>query len=474
MNKKGICPNCGKDRWLDGKGGRCRACTHPITICLKCGITRRIWVEGLCSVCYEDRQTRAKLIKWHKNWNTTYPYNAQLMELYITYISRYQLKYVHFCQAKQLGELFQSQPCPTLTHWHQIYKIALKYPLKFRPTSRGGVVWRKIGYMLQELGVLPPRDHEYEFQIEAKIQQFDSQISTHIAGFQKKLSKSRSSGKTCMDYLASFSLLDQWIKTNYPNSSLLHVNTKIFEKYFLSIEFKSPSYLQRTWYYFRRFYRYLMQERAILCDPIQNVTISNVPKKLTVCDNAQIQKLVKWIKDPSTPSEQAMLLSLILFFGLSIQDIRLATFCIDEKSQFSIIHHRTPRTKGRRYYNRPQKLILPQIPDWFFSLQKRFYLQWLERLKEVKFTYPRQSLILIPKGHHNRPPSDVYVASLIAKATEAALGQSIPCRILKQTCGHIYSAKGDASILSQLGWSPSFAFNYTWLPRTYFTQSKSR
>ena len=38
-----------------------------------------------------------------------------------------------------------------------------------------------------------------------------------------------------------------------------------------------------------------------------------------------------------------------------------------------------------------------------------------------------------------------------------------------QTCGDLHMPEGDGSVLTVLGWSPQFAFDYTWLPRRFFT-----
>ncbi len=37
-------------------------------------------------------------------------------------------------------------------------------------------------------------------------------------------------------------------------------------------------------------------------------------------------------------------------------------------------------------------------------------------------------------------------------------------------CGHLHTKNGDGSVLSTLGWSPNFAFHYTWLPRHVITE----
>ena len=98
-----------------------------------------------------------------------------------------------------------------------------------------------------------------------------------------------------------------------------------------------------------------------------------------------------------------------------------------------------------------------------------FEIDWI-RLCEI-LHYP---LILFQDYRANRPLSDETIRKRVQNATHAATGVEIPSSILRQTCGHIYSTRNDASLLSRLGWSPEFAFQYTWLPRQYFTPPRSR
>ncbi len=224
---------------------------------------------------------------------------------------------------------------------------------------------------------------------------------------------------------------------------------------------------------FNSFYRFLKSNRHIVVNPAESVIVSRSPGQLTVCDESQIKKIFAFIKTPKSDPQQALLLSLILFYGWSREDLRLATLCMEDQATLNIVHHRTQRTKGRRLYNRPQKLQLQSSPDWFFKLQRRYYLHWLNIYKKTKWTYPRQSPILPPRGNHNRPVSSEYVATLIAQATIAAVGVPIPVRILRQTCGHLHSTRQDSSLLTRLGWSAQFAFHYTWLPRQHYQSENS-
>ena len=143
------------------------------------------------------------------------------------------------------------------------------------------------------------------------------------------------------------------------------------------------------------------------------------------------------------------------------------------ESSLQLTLRRPKKTRGKKFYNREQILKLPSEPTWFLELQKRFTETWTEHRSKIKSPCLYAPLILPRNHHHNRPPSDTLVQRRINRATLAATGQPIPTRILRQTCGHIYSMNNDASMLSRLGWSTSFSFQYTWRPRCYFKSTRT-
>ena len=50
----GRCPLCGEYKYLNGR--TCKTCTYDEGICPTCGRTAKIYVDGLCYLCYQDRQ----------------------------------------------------------------------------------------------------------------------------------------------------------------------------------------------------------------------------------------------------------------------------------------------------------------------------------------------------------------------------------------------------------------------------------
>jgi hypothetical protein len=150
---------------------------------------------------------------------------------------------------------------------------------------------------------------------------------------------------------------------------------------------------------------------------------------------------------------------------LGIALVVRATVDIATPGRLKIIIHESPRSSGNRYYNRKQILELPENPEWLRSLQRRFIETWQLHYAKTKRSYPCPRLVLPRHHHYTRQLSPTTLLDRIYGATLAATGRKIPPKVLRQTCGHLHTRNGDGSVLTKLGWSPNFAFHYTWLPR---------
>lgn len=215
-----------------------------------------------------------------------------------------------------------------------------------------------------------------------------------------------------------------------------------------------------------------MHQKLVLINPCKGVTLGKTQMKLCVASDKDLSRLFDFIKNPSVNPEHAILIALVLFFGLTTEDLRFAKLML-QNNTLSVCLRRKPTTHGHQYYNREQMLRLPMKPDWFVSLQKRFYENWLKHFSKIKKSYPHEHLLLPYHNHYCRPLSDHTTSRRFQNATLAACGKKIPARILRQTCGHLHTKNGDASALTHLGWSPTFAFYYTWLPRTLFSPTNT-
>lgn len=463
---KGLCPVCRKYRWLGGKGRLCKPCAYPMGRCIKCKLERKIYVDGLCYVCYEDQLVRKRLPGLEK-LSTQGSYPQLLFELYLTYIGRYKLKYHHLRQAKQLRSILETDPPTTFKSWLQVYQYDEKYPLPHRLNTKKGHAVLKIGFMLQELGVLPPKEEELGRQLENLLATFSPKERRWIDPVLECLKKRQREQATLRHCLTTLKNFKQWLG---PERDLLHINQKTIESYLESLreQNEKPSYINTAFCSLNQTYRFLKFQKIILINPCKNVKLSRLNMKLCIASEKDTHQLAQFIKHPDSDPESALILALVLFFAMTPIELAHAQ-CSTHNDSLHIILRRKPTSYGKRFYNRKEILKLPEKPQWFVNLQKNFLTGWLERYTKTKKTYPHKPLLLPYHHNYNRPLSTDKVRERIKLATIRATGHYIQARILRQTCGHLYAKDGDASILSRLGWSTQFAFCYTWLPRTYFS-----
>ena len=479
---RGICNRCGQLRTLASQiRGYCKPCGYDRGHCSKCLAYRKIYVRGRCYLCYQDDLVRVRLNQMESDFvQPASQYNQYIFDLYLTYIKRYRMSYDHLKPTQDLAQYLEQTKVTPIRRWNDIYKLSRSFPLTRSPGSSvhdNGCAWMKIGYMLQELSVLGSRSDEYQHRVEALLEDMDSQTIVHVLAFARALKKSGRTDASINRLLSVLRSFNDWLSQLDPAECLLLAQTPSIECYF-ELSCNTQSYCSAV-SIFRRlaaFYRFAKQAKLILHDPTQNIRLSRPAGRLVVCSKTQFDQLSTFLRDSNSNPEQALVITLVLFYGLTVAD--LAGACLDishqTQGQLKIILSRRPRSRGRRYFNREQILEIPLDPSWLKLLSERFRLRWQTQFEKIKpkISFPKTPLYLHSRGLHNRNPSDEYIRALIKKATLNATGVPIPSRVLRQTCGHLMTRGDDASALGHLGWSPQFAFHYTWLPRILF-QPKS-
>lgn len=469
MSRKGICKVCHQLRWISSRKEICRPCGYSYGACSNCYNERKIYVNGLCYMCYQDKKVRTAIDEIEAAFNPDSDYNKHIFNLYLTYIRRYKLQYFHMKQASELSKILTEISLEKILKWEDVYTLHSKYKL-FQARKRGSA-FLKVGYMLQELGVLPPRSEEFSHRIKRQLAAFDSESMKIIVPYIHMYKTSKRSDSTIMDHIYSLKNFISWCEDNNDRFVFLSVNENTIKAHliFLHSNKHNLKYIRDALGHIKCFYRYCKYKKLILVDPAKNIRLSREPGRLCVCSEDHIHRLFTYIKNPNSDPECAMLISLILIWGLINEDLVHAKLAVNSNT-LSIILRQKRLTKGKRYYNREQVLTLPQKPTWFYDLQKRFYIHWLKKYEKTKKSFPNYSLLLPYHKNYNRPLSKGTITKRVCRATFAATGLSIPPKILKQTCGFIHSRQGDASILSTLGWSQGFSFAYTCLPITYFKE----
>jgi len=279
----------------------------------KCGNVRKIYVRRLCYTCFENEKTREKLADVEDDFITPYEYSGYLFTLYLQYTRRFNVHYFHVKQAKALATLLSQTQIEPILSWMQIYELEKKHPIAHREGKKAfkGHAFFKIGYMLQELGVLLPRHDEQGRQLQKLLSVFDEKNIALVNSFVSYLHSSNQSESTIIDYLAKLRGLYQWLRERFPNASLLEVNESTFEKYISTALERNPNphYLWGIRFQLGRFYRFLHSKRLILTNPCSSITLSRPHSKLCVVNEGDYKRLFAFIQNSATVPESAMLLS---------------------------------------------------------------------------------------------------------------------------------------------------------------------
>lgn len=469
MSRRAICATCGKDRWLDHHLS-CKTCRQPTGTC-PCGLIGRLVAHGLCYCCYQHRQVSVYLDTAEASFASKFPYNQQIFALYLIYLRRYRLQYCHKHQVRKLKELLENALWPTLRSWNDVYQLSARFELMHHNGKGNGCAVKKVGFMLQELGILAAKDDDLRYLILQSLAGFRSEIKDQIARFVAWLEKSGRTEATVLCNLRHLKQFDRWLNTVYPAVAWQSVTDDQVEEHLDSFAAlgSRPSRKRDALLVIRRFYRWLKLNQQVLHVPAEKmVPASHKSKRLVILAPSESRELIRFVRDESTDPEEALLIALILFFALKTEDLMHAT--LDTAGDtVPITLRRRRRSVGRHYFNREQVLKLPRTPPWFADLQDRFVAKWRDQYAATKASYPLQRLFLPRDGRCNRPLSERTIVDRVYAATQKAIGRNVPPNVLRQTSGDLHTKSGDGSMLTTLGWSPQFAFHYTWLPREHFT-----
>lgn len=473
MSRKSVCVLCQQVRWTKASTQTCRPCSYPVGQCCKCKHHGKLYVEDLCYCCYQHRQVANKIQQLEDCFTPTTQYNGDLFKLYLIYIRRYRLAYFHIPQAQRLVVILAAEAWPTINCWEDVYRLSAKYNLNHANAKDTGCAVSKIALMLVELGVLSSNDDDYSKDITHKLRQLEMlNAGTQAEDMVHWLKKSGRRDSTIFNNLTYIHSYFDWVSRTYPNLDPFKAHeSKIVEflQHLVFHGYKSSQQRDRLQALHRFFARQCYLGK-ITINPCKGIETNKIQAKINIITETDLKKIIAYIRRASSPPEEALYLTLILFFGFKTEDLVKATLELQEDERFKIILHQSQRSCGNHFYNREQILELPQKPEWLRQLQERFLRHWLKKYQKTKQSFPSQRLVLPNHHHYTRSLHPHTMLKKIYSATSEATGHKITPKVLRQTCGHLHTRNGDGSVLATLGWSPNFAFHYTWLPRHIVTE----
>ena len=428
-----------------------------------------------CHRCYQGDLCIRLINELENNIQPASEYNRYLFLLYLQYVRRLKTqKTVLSKQARQFAAILEKECIPELHSWAAVRSLSKRDRLgtSLHPTSgnRNCCPWLRVGYMLQEIGVLSASQDERGIPIRNYLASFDQKTVTVLENYIAMLKKRGSLNSSLVLRLSNLRLAQRFLEKKFQSGRLLLMTPKLFDE-FVEQErsrLKNPLSLRPKIYHLLHFYRWAKLERLILKVPCDDVALARRPAKITVCSEAQLRQLRSWIKNPSSEPRYAMVIALTLFFGLTARDILTSQIEIKD-DQMVLRIKQSIAGQPRRVFRTEAMLVLPREPRWFFSLQKRFYKSWQNQYRQLRVTNALPWLVLSVNMRTNNPATIRTIHRWMHKATLEATGKNIPIRYIRQSCGHIYSTNSDAAILSRFGWAPSTAFSYVWTPRVLYT-----
>ena len=440
--------------------------------CSRCGKQRIFRTHStLCQECYNDRRYRKLLTELKQTFQAKSPYNQQLFDLYTRYIERLMLQSSQHRATLRLKEFLESKEIPVIRSWTNVVKISKEFSGFTGGTSHAGCPFVQIGRMLQEIGVLPIREEDFEIyllRVLARLGPEERPILTRYSQWQLKFGRTHHSAVASINVIQVFLV---WLK-HRDGTSLLTVTEPLAMNYLDDLT--KAGNLGVKGVVLARFYNWAKHEKLILHNPFSNVVSPKSKLQLTVCSNHQIHKLQSFIKCKNSEPELALMLGLVLFWGFTARDLAWAAIEISEGNTLKIILHRGKKSYQNRTHRRDQTLVLPRTPAWLQELQYRYIQRWKIQFENITMSFPRQPLILNKHGSSNRPLRTQSILERFHRASVLATGVNIPLNVVRRTCGHIHSMQGDASILARMGWSKNHTSNFLWRPRVLYSPSKSK
>lgn len=481
---KKICKRCNTEQNVGEKRNFCYWCSSRVGLCEICKKSRRFDSKlQICGACQDNLRARKVLLNLEKNWTAASPYNHHLFVLYITHLRRYSLRFFHANQAVVFRELLTKTPIPTIKSWLDIYQIIKMHPITRPYKKKEGCAFTRIGTMLEELGILMHKGEEKGRQNENLFLALSISSQSVIKSFTQTLTRSGRAPRTVQQYLYRLSKVEKWMKDNIAKDvNLMTANQSNIESYLDSIlllyaskeDYSRNKLVYEIFSSLSCFYRYCLRERKILFNPCAKIQVTMPQRRLQICKSEQIIKLQSYIKNPKSNPEQAMLLALVLFYGLTTEDLKGAQLADPFTAiNIKLILRRKPRTHGKRYYHREQTISCSAQPDWFLNLQTNFLKSWKAHYIQMNGDTPRYFLILNLKRISNKMISCETIRRKMLEATLTATGVAIPISVLRQTCGFLHTKYQDATMLATLGWSPELGRNFIWGNKTYYTPKDS-
>lgn len=519
QNKRN-CSVCGQIRSSTLVGESiCQTCWakkhNGLRSCAKCGRVKVIFNKSLdlCKSCYHNHIAPRALRKYVESYTTIYPYNKTLFDLLVNSINWELVTDKTNQRFRAFGKFLQSHQLPQPLTWEAIYESLPK----LGPTNRG--IPKYIRSCLFELGHLLAASSQLTSwdayiarrnallpiikapkHIRALLHQYASWLWQHeyrsrtvrghldvLAAFWSWCeelgitSPSQVQDLLINDYLLT--LHQQWqclvcqhrIAFNPANRKppQVCVCCGIFKK-LKQVKRYSPATVSWHRSGLLVFFDWCKLNHMVMFNPVCR-KVKRPDQIISHYSLEVIEQLCNYIKDSNADPTEALVLYLIIFHGLSTQELRFAQLpCVIAlrsdipiqtlvEAYYFVLPKPTP-SRGLRIPGRFENLVSfpSQAAIWLKPLLERFLEQRRSKLKGSTSQY----LLITPKHVlHQKPVSQKTIQRIVRQASLRVLGITCYPKVLRFTAGVIFTDRAGVGILSRMGWGDQQAFAYGYAQR---------
>ena len=275
-----------------------------------CCKPHKIFHREICLRCHERQLTAKRLDELESSFKPACANNGLLFNLFLSYIRKYKLRAAHGRQAAKLKDVLEREKIPAIASWADIDQLSKKYQLWDLPENKTGCAFRKIGRMLNGVGILDVSWKEgKESRRQDKIMALLSpDVALAAKDFIKALIKQNRSQRTATVYLEHILKLEQWL----PGYGAMLVSTSDLESYLddLSEKKYSKNQIHCAYCSLNKFYRWCVLEKRLLINAAAPLTVGKPSRSLEICSEADLKILRAYIKSSEADPSDVLLISL--------------------------------------------------------------------------------------------------------------------------------------------------------------------
>jgi hypothetical protein len=265
--------------------------------------------------------------------------------------------------------------------------------------------------MLEALGIIAPKYLERDGLLETLYSRCPEQVSRALRRYGQQLLKRGGSAGGHYKTIRTVAEFQIWLSKNEPALDLLTASQDTVLRYLNALNDRDRSGIRRR--ALNRFYRWAQLEKVVLMNPAKTIPVPKLSRSMGVLADQQIREIESFVKNPNSDPEFALVLALVLYWGLTAMELALSTIEIHD-GEIWIYLYRRQLGSGRKSHNRDQVLKIPKTPAWLEQLQARYLRVWQERFARARKSFPYQPLILGRSAHNrsNRPRHASYALRL--------------------------------------------------------------